>query len=70
MAIKAIHDINDLPRMSMEAAIKLFHIKVLRTPTDLGTPEHQLPAEAREGERNIPEKSIRSIKARPITHRV
>ena len=71
----AIHDIKDLPRMSIEAAIQILPHKSpthshLRTPTDLGTPEYQLPAEAREGESNIPEKSIRSIKARPIMHRV
>ena len=33
MAIKAIHDIKELPRMSMEAAINLFHLEVLPIST-------------------------------------
>ena len=66
-----LHDIKDLPRMSMEAAIKLFHIKVLPIATyGLQLIWEHLPAEAREGESNIPEKGIMSIKTRPITHRV
>ena len=57
LSVKAMHNMKDVTKVSMEAATKLFHIKILPIATFsmgyMGSPRLQRPQNARENEINI-----------------